>query len=51
MLADRISLLPPDAEYAQIINTSEYSMEDEADSISVKKQHKSTSKQKAIRRE
>ena len=51
MLADRISLLPPDAEYAQIINTSDYSMEAEADSISVKKQHRSTSKQKTMRRE
>ncbi len=51
VLADRISLLPPDAEYAQIINTSDYSMETEADTISVKKQHRSASKQKALRRE
>lgn len=51
VLADRISLLPPDAEYAQIINTSDYSMETEADSISVKKQRRSASKQKAMRRE
>lgn len=50
-LADRISLLPPDAEYAQIINTSDYSMETEADTISVKKQRRSVSKQKALRRE
>lgn len=51
VLADRISLLPPDAEYAQIINTSDYSMETEADTISVKKQRRSASKQKALRRE
>ena len=51
VLADRISLLPPDAEYAQIINTSDYSMETEADTISVKKQRRSASKQKAMRRE
>lgn len=51
VLADRVSLLPPDAEYAQIINTSDYSMEAEADSISVKKQRRSASKQKALRRE
>ena len=51
VLADRISLLPPDAEYAQIINTSDYSMETEADTISVKKQRRSVSKQKALRRE
>lgn len=51
VLADRISLLPPDAEYAQIINTSDYSMETEAETISVKKQRRSVSKQKALRRE
>lgn len=51
VLADRISLLPPDAEYAQIINTSDYSMEAEGDSINVKKQHRFASKQKALRRE
>lgn len=51
VLADRISLLPPDAEYAQIINTSDYSMETEADTISVKRQRRSVSKQKALRRE
>lgn len=51
VLADRISILPPDAEYAQIINTSDYSMETEADTISVKKQRRSASKQKAMRRE
>ena len=51
LLADRISLLPPDAEYAQIINISDYSVEAEADSISVKKQRRSASKQKALRRE
>lgn len=51
VLADRISLLPPDAEYAQIINTSDYSMETEADTISVKKQRRSASKQKTLRRE
>lgn len=51
VLADRISLLPPDAEYAQIINTSDYSMETEADTISVKKQRRSVSKQKSLRRE
>lgn len=51
VLADRISLLPPDAEYAQIINTSDYSMKTEADIISVKKQRRSASKQKTMRRE
>ena len=51
VLANRISLLPPDAEYAQIINISDYSMETEADTISVKKQRSSISKQKILRRE
>lgn len=51
VLADRLSLLPPDAEYAQIINTSDYSMETEADTISAKKHRRSVSKQKAMRRE
>lgn len=51
VLADRISLLPPEAEYAQIINTSDYYMENDAETISVKKQRKSRSKQKALRRE
>ena len=51
VLADRISLLPPNSEYAQIINTSDYSMEAEADTISDKKQRRSVSKQKALRRE
>lgn len=51
VLADRISLLPPEAEYAQIINTSDYAMENDAETISVKKQRKSGSKQKALRKE
>ena len=51
VLADRISLLPPDAEYAQIINISDYSMETKTETISVKKQRSSSSKQKILRRE
>lgn len=51
VLADRVSLLPPDAEYAQIINISDYSMEKEAETLSVKKQRRSASRQKALRRE
>lgn len=31
ILADRISMLPPEAEYAQIINTSDYELEAEAE--------------------
>lgn len=38
--ANRISLLPPDAEYAQIINTSDYELEAEAERLEAGKQHK-----------
>lgn len=51
VLTDRLSLLPPDAEYAQIINTSDYSMEAEFKSISAKKRRRSVSGQKAFRKE
>lgn len=44
----RISLLPPNEEYAQIVNTSDYSMKNEVDAISVKRQRKSTLKQKTL---
>lgn len=40
ILADRISLLPPSAEYAQIINISDYEMKNEAEKLKVKKQRK-----------
>ena len=51
VLAERVSLLPPDAEYAQIINTAEYSLETEVKTIAVKKQRRSAVKQKTMRRE
>jgi hypothetical protein len=51
VLADRVSLLPPDAEYAQIINTTDYSMKTETETISFQKQRRSTAKQKTMRRE
>ncbi|MDE6568040.1 MAG: hypothetical protein K2K70_09970 [Lachnospiraceae bacterium] len=40
ILAERISLLPPSAEYAQIINTSDYEIKGEAEKFKVKKQHR-----------
>lgn len=46
VLADRISLLPPDAEYAQIINTSDYSMKAETESISIRKRKQLKAKEK-----
>lgn len=51
MLTERVSLLPPDAEYAQIINITDYAMETEAESLNVKKQVRSITKPKALRRE
>lgn len=46
ILAARISLLPPSAEYAQIINTSEYEMEAETEKFKGRKQHKNMVKLK-----
>lgn len=51
VLADRISLLPPHAEYAQIINTSDYQMTEKADMLQAKKQRRTAAKQKATRKE
>lgn len=46
VLAERIALLPPNAEYAQIINTSDYDMEAETEEFSVRKRRKSVTKSK-----
>lgn len=51
VLADRISLLPPSAEYAQIINTSDYNMTEKAETLQTKKQRRATTKRKALRKE
>ncbi len=51
VLADRISLLPPGAEYAQIINTSDYQMFEKADKLQTKKQRRAAAKQTAMRKE
>ena len=51
VLADRISLLPPSAEYAQIINTADYNMTEKAETLQAKKQRRTTSKRKALRKE
>lgn len=40
IVADRISLLPASAEYAQIINTSDYEVKGEAEQFKVRKQYK-----------
>ena len=51
VLADRISLLPPSAEYAQIINTTDYHMTEKADKLQTKKQRRAATKKKALRKE
>lgn len=51
ILADRISLLPPSAEYAQIINTTDYQMTEKAETLQTKKQRRTATKRKALRKE
>ena len=51
VLADRVSLLPPNPEYAQIINTTDYQMTEKADKLQKKKQRRAVSKRKALRKE
>lgn len=51
VLADRISLLPPSAEYAQIINTTDYRMTEKAEALQTKKQRRTATKRKALRKE
>lgn len=47
ILAERIALLPPSAEYAQIINTSDYEIKGEAEKLKVKKQRRTAAKLKS----
>lgn len=51
VLANRISLLPPSAEYAQIINAGDYQMTEKAEKLQAKKQRKTDTKRKALRKE
>ena len=51
VLADRISLLPPSAEYAQIINTKDYQMTEKVEILQTKKQRRTATKRKALRKE
>lgn len=49
--SDRISLLPPSAEYAQIINTTDYQMEKETDRLQSKRQHRAAKMKKTMEME
>ncbi len=48
VLAHRVSLLPPSAEYAQIINTTEYRMTEETDTSQAKKKRRTAKNRKAM---
>jgi hypothetical protein len=51
ILADRLSMLPPSAEYAQIINISDYQMTEDTSKLQAKRQRKTATRRKALRRE
>lgn len=51
ILAERISLLPPNAEYAQIINTTEYSMTETIETLQMKRKSQTATKQNTLRKE
>lgn len=51
VLDERISLLPPDTGYAQIINTNDYEMKAEAERLSVRKKQLNRAKAKAKKQE
>lgn len=51
VLAERISLLPPNAEYAQIINIADYEMTAEAEKLQTKKQRRTATKLKTMKKE
>ena len=51
VLANRISMLPPVEDYAQIINISEYEMTEEVDAFEVVSKKQSESKKQALRKE
>lgn len=51
VLADRIALLPPNAEYAQIINTADYEMTLQAEKLQTKKQRRAVTKPKTMKKE
>lgn len=51
ILANRISMLPPVEEYAQIINISDYEMTEEVDAFEVISKKQGESKKQALRKE
>lgn len=51
ILASRISLLPPDKAYAQIINTTDYDMRTDTDSFTAEKHRRKAVKKKTMKAE
>ncbi len=51
VLANRISMLPPVEEYAQIINISDYEMTEEVDAFETVSKRQSENKKQALRKE
>ena len=51
VLASRISLLPPDAAYAQIINTSDYQMSAETEHFTAERRRGKTTEKKTMKAE
>lgn len=51
ILASRISLLPPDKAYAQIINTTDYDMKTDTDSFTAEKHRRKAVKKKTMKAE
>lgn len=51
VLANRVSLLPPEEQYAQIISTSDYNMIESATLLEVSEQRRQKNKKQTIRRE
>ena len=51
IVSHRVSILPPEAQFAQIINTSDYCMKEDVVSYEAKKTHKSTATQGYLRKD
>ena len=50
VITHRVSILPPDAQFAQIINTSDYQMKESVDKYEVRKKRKAASGQQQLRK-
>ena len=51
ILANRVSLLPPNEEYATIINTSDYEMQSQPECFSAEQRRKTATGKKSMRAE